>query len=90
MAFLPLPFRSSHRTNRRARSDLVRSQSISERTKAMMKGTGRRFPIMAMTAACHTGSPSPTPTGMAPRSSMMGSMATISVASASPAPISAM
>ena len=44
------------------------------RAKKKMNGTGIMLPMMAMMYTCHNGRPSPTPTGIAPRSSMMGTI----------------
>ena len=45
------------------------------RMNKRMKGTGNKFPAMLNSAVCHQGNPKPQPSGMAPRHSMMGSIA---------------
>ena len=57
----------------------------------MMNGTGSMFPTMLTHIASKCDSPSPTPSGMAPRSSMTGIIETMSVTKYAPrsAPVSA-
>ena len=54
---------------------LFRIQFKTARMSKRMKGTGNKFPAMLKSAVCHQGSPRAHPKGIAPRHSMMGSIA---------------
>ena len=85
------PFRWARRSSQTIfgpKNRVSRSQSKMRRTSSMMNGTGSRFPRMAVTQATAGGSPAATPTGMAPRSSMTGTMAVPKVSSSFPNAVS--
>lgn len=76
---VPLCFsilRSSHAaTFEKNLTRLSRIQRRIARMNKRMNGTGNKLPAMLKSAVCHQGIPSPQPSGMAPRHSMMGSIA---------------
>ena len=85
------PFRWARRSSQTIfgpKNRVSRSQLNTRRVSSMINGTGNRFPKIAITQATAGGSPAAMPTGMAPRSSMTGTMAVAKVISNFPNAVS--
>ena len=84
LSHLPSALASSFETRRPSRSLLFVIHLKMGRMNKMMKGTGSMLPSILTHMASKWLRPSPTPRGMAPRSSMTGIMVTISVTKYAP------
>ena len=68
-------FFSSRDTSRSRNALFFLSHSNARRVKRIRNGTGKRFPIIAVINTIQKGRPAATPTGIAPRSSNTGTIA---------------